>query len=81
MADASIQPIQKLNSTNRNSAMDRPTRTASARAMSVPCGSRERRLRSMNTPADASATTMASRASTITVFICVDYFTLGASGA
>jgi surfeit locus 1 family protein len=67
------QPMYQLSRMNRNSAIDSPTRSASARAMRL---SRERvslLLRSMNTPAPANEASTSTKAITITVFMGHDY--------
>lgn len=63
------QPIQYENSTKRNSAIDKPTRKASARAILLSRPSPPRDFFSMNTPALAKAAMMPTRAKAISSFM------------
>lgn len=76
-----IQPIAQLSSNSRKTATDTVMRTVSARAMrersSMPLPSRGRRT--MNTPADASATRMMAKASPRKIFMVEQYPTPPAS--
>ena len=65
--------MNHASSSNKNSVIDSPTRNASARAMrwSRPAGLSP--LRSMNTPALASAPSTITKAITITIFMARDY--------
>lgn len=75
MPEGLIQPMLQASSTNKNTVMDNPTRTARARAMAglrVP-GSDP--LRSMKTPAPAKETSTATSINTMRVFMRGEYFT------
>jgi hypothetical protein len=71
------QPMYQLSRMNKNSATDRPTRSAKARAICLCRPSSRVPLRSMNTPALARAPKTAINSNTITIFIRAVY----ASGA
>ena len=69
------QPMYQLSKMKRNSATDKATRSAKARAMRWSRVSPGRFLRNMKTPALASAQSTAISMTTITVFIPQDYLT------
>ena len=75
MPEGLIQPMDQANSTRRNTVTDRPTRTASARAMAGLRLPGSAPLRSMKKPAPARATNTATNINTMTIFMRAEYFT------
>ena len=75
MPDGLIQPKYQARSTNRNTVMDKATRTARARAMAGLLEPGSEPLRSMNRPAPANAASTATSRITMTTFIWAEYFT------
>ena len=75
MPEGLIQPMLQASSTKRNTVMDSPTRTASARAIAGLLEPGSEPLRSMNTPAPARATRTATSSITMRVFMGGEYFT------
>jgi hypothetical protein len=67
------QPMYQLSRMNKNSATDKPTRSARARAICLCRPSALLPLRSIKTPALAKATSTAININTISVFIAPVY--------